>query len=373
MCRGYRYPIAKPGIIQVFRREPDKIGAELGRLALPSRRALKLGPMAVLSFLTMKVLLTGASGLLGRAISSKLSARADVELSAVGFSRAKPPMIRADITDPAAVDALFAATKLDFVIHAAAERRPEIVDKNPSLARTLNVAATETIASACAKRGAFMLYISTDYVFDGSNPPYYPDSPTHPLNEYGSLKLEGEGRVASILADGERASFAAPRAAILRIPLLYGPVETLGECSVTELASLLKKREPCAVEHWARRYPLHVDDVAAAIAAILDAAAVRPERLSATRSRTGSSSRAGLPIFLLSGPVAYTKYEMVMAMAKVFGVDASFARPDASPPKGAPRPKDCRMDTSLIETLGYKPQVEFEVGIGGALAPFFRG
>ena len=321
----------------------------------------------------MNVLLTGASGLLGRAISSRLSARADVELSAVGFSRAKPPMIKADITDPAAVEALFAATKPDFVIHAAAERRPDIVDKNPSLARTLNVAATETIAAACSTYGAFMLYISTDYVFDGSNPPYFPDSPTHPLNEYGILKLEGERRVASILAEGEKASFAAPRAAILRIPLLYGPVGTLGECSVTDLASLLRKREPCAVEHWAQRYPLHVDDVAAAIMAIIDAAATRSDGLSAQRSHAGASSRAGLPIFLLSGPVAYTKYEMVIVMAKALGIDASFAKPDASPPRGAPRPKDCRMDTSLIATLGYKPKVEFEAGIGGALAPFFRG
>jgi len=329
--------------------------------------------MTVVSFLTMKVLLTGASGLLGRAISSRLSARADIELSAIGFSRAKPPMIRADITEPAVVDALFAATKPDFVIHAAAERHPDIVDTNPSLARALNVTATETIAAACAERGAFMLYISTDYVFDGSNPPYFPDSPTHPLNEYGSLKLEGEDRVASILAEREKANSSAPRAAILRIPLLYGQVETLGECSVTELASLLKKREPCAVEHWARRYPLHVDDVTAAIVAILDAVAARPEGLSPQRSHTGASSRPGLPIFLLSGPVAYTKYEMVMAMARALGIDASFARPDASPPKGAPRPKDCRMDTSLIAALGYTPRVEFEAGIGGALAPFFPG
>jgi len=282
-------------------------------------------------------------------------------------------MLKVDIKDPAGVEALFAGTEPDFVIHAAAERRPDIVDTNPSLARALNVTATETIAQACATHGAFMLYISTDYVFDGSNPPYYPDSPTHPLNEYGSLKLEGERRVASILDEGERAYPAAPRAAILRIPLLYGPVETLGECSVTELASLLAKRAPCAVEHWARRYPLHVDDVAAAIMAIIDAAAARPDGLSARRSHAGASSRAGLPIFLLSGPVAYTKYEMLMAMARVLGIDASFAKPDASPPRGAPRPKDCRMDTSLIEALGYKPRVGFETGTGGALAPFFPG
>jgi dTDP-4-dehydrorhamnose reductase len=268
-------------------------------------------------------------------------------------------MIKADITDSAAVAALFAAVKPDFVIHAAAERRPDIVDKTPSVARTLNVAATETIARACADHGAFMLYISTDYVFDGSNPPYFPDSPVNPLNEYGRLKLEGERRVAALLGVGLRA-------AILRIPLLYGPVERLDECSVTELATLLKRREPCAVEHWARRYPLHVDDVAEGIGKILEASASRPDGPAAALPRTG------LSVYLLSGPVAYTKYEMLMTMAKILGIDASFAQPDAAPPKGAPRPKDCRMDTSLIEALGYRPRVAFESGIGGTLAPFFR-
>ena len=286
----------------------------------------------------MKVLLTGASGLLGRAISARLRGRRDLGLTGTAFSRARAPVIKADLTDSAEVAALFASTKPDFVIHAAAERRPDIVDRNPSQAKALNVAATETIARACARSGAFLLYISTDYVFDGSNPPYFPDSPVNPLNEYGKLKLEGETRVAAM---------AAAKAAILRLPILYGPVERLDESSVTELASLLKKRQACRVDNWARRYPLHVDDVAAAIEKIIDA----------------DASRSGLPIYLLSGPVAYTKYEMFTIVAKTIGMDASFAAPEAAPPKGAPRPKDCRMDTTLIEALGYKPRVDFEPGI----------
>lgn len=323
--------------------------------------------------------------MLGRAIFARLSARNDVELTGTAFSRARSPMLKADLTDADEVEALFAATKPDFVIHAAAERRPDIVDKAPETAKALNVAATETIAAACARYGAFLLYISTDYVFDGANPPYFPDSTVNPLNEYGRLKLEGERRIFSALADAQpdgRAGSAAkargatrahstaaacgkPRAAILRIPLLYGPVERLEECSVTELSIVLKKGAGCTVEHWAKRYPLHVDDVAAAIERIIDAAASRPDGLAA------ALSLSGLPIFLLSGPVAYTKYEMLMVMAKVLGIDASYARPNEEPPKGAPRPKDCRMDTALIESLGYEARVDFEAGIAGALAPFF--
>jgi len=61
-----------------------------------------------------------------------------------------------------------------------------------------------------------------------------------------------------------------------------------------------------------------------------------------------------------------------MTMAGILGIDASFAKPDPSPPSNPPRPKDCRMVTALIGTLGYKPLVEFETGLAGALAPFFR-
>lgn len=333
----------------------------------------------VLIFCIMKTLLTGASGLLGRALTKQLSRRSDVELTATAFSRARPPMVVADITKPEEVEALFARARPDIVIHAAAERRPDVVDASPAQARTLNVAATETIARACAKYNAFLIYISTDYVYDGTNPPYFPDSPLNPLNEYGTLKLEGEHAVRAALggascAAGASASTgavaagaaggAAP-AAIIRIPLLYGPVERLEECSVTELALKLKTGAPCSVEHWATRYPLHVDDVADAIIRIADARIAAPERLAAARAN------GGLPIFLLSGPQGLTKYEMLAKMAAALGIDASFVRPDPNPPAGAPRPKDCRMDTSLIESLGYRPRVDFVDGIRGALLPFF--
>ncbi|MCE1195990.1 SDR family oxidoreductase [bacterium] len=318
----------------------------------------------------MNVLLTGASGLLGRAVFARLSKRDDLALTAVAYSRATPPYVKADIRDPEAIERLFAAAKPAFVVHAAAERRPDVVDKDPAQARALNVAATGAMAAACARHGAFLLYISTDYVFDGTNPPYYPDSPVHPINEYGIMKLEGERCAAAALAGGAQAGGASagagkPRACTLRIPILYGPVERLEESSVSELALLLVRREPCAVEHWASRYPAHVDDIAAAIEKIIDAYAADSPALA-------SPAPGKLPTFQLSGPRPFTKYEMLMSMARALGMDASFARPNAAPPAGAPRPKDCRMDTSALESLGYRPAVDFDEAIGRAIAPFFQ-
>lgn len=295
----------------------------------------------------MKILLTGATGLLGRALRKQLLLIPNFELTAAAYSRAVPPLVKADLTDSGQVETLFETARPDIVIHAAAERRPDIVDSQPEKARALNVAATETIASACARHSASLLYISTDYVFDGSNPPYFPDSPVNPLNEYGRLKLEGERIIKN----------TCPKGAILRIPLLYGPVEFLEECSVTELAKKLLVTAPVKVEHWARRYPLHVDDVSRAIIAITSA------------MRDFSED---FPIFLLSGPVSWTKYEMLLEIGRVLGKSTSHIIPDTAPPSGAPRPKDCRMDTSRLESLGYTPRIAFGEGIKSALLPFFN-
>jgi len=78
------------------------------------------------------------------------------------------------------------------------------------------------------------------------------------------------------------------------------------------------------------------------------------------------------PIFLLSGPVSWTKYEMLLEIGRVLGKSTSHVIPDTAPPSGAPRPKDCRMDTSRLESLGYTPQIAFGEGIKSALLPFFN-
>ena len=75
-----------------------------------------------------------------------------------------------------------------------------------------------------------MIYISTDYVFDGSHPPYFPDNKTNPLNRYGQTKLAGERAVL-----GVEETFT-----VLRIPVLYGGVTSLGESAVTVLLEVIR-------------------------------------------------------------------------------------------------------------------------------------
>ena len=73
-----------------------------------------------------------------------------------------------------------------------------------------------------------MIYISTDYVFEGSHPPYFPDNPTQPSNKYGQSKLEGENVVKLV-----------PSHIVLRIPVLYGNVKHLQEHMINDDKSLV--------------------------------------------------------------------------------------------------------------------------------------
>jgi len=92
-----------------------------------------------------------------------------------------------------------------------------VSERDPEGTQRLNVDATSVIAHWAAQHDAFIIYLSTDYVFDGTCAPYRPDDTPHPLNTYGMSKLAGEGSVLT----------AGGPAAILRVPILYGQVETL--------------------------------------------------------------------------------------------------------------------------------------------------
>lgn len=296
---------------------------------------------------TTKILLTGASGLLGRSLMATLAPLG--ELTGTAHSRLTPPLVRLDLTDDAALRAAFAEWAPDLVVHSAAERRPDVVDGDPAQAEKLNVRATATLAQLAAAHGARFVYISTDYVFDGTRPPYATDAPTAPLNAYGRMKLAGEDVVrAAYAVQGE------DRYAIVRIPILYGRVETLAESPVTELAAKVMQGKPFKAEDWAMRYPAHADDVARAVTLV-----------AAQLQHAGGGG-----IYHFAGHEQLTKYAMARVIAGVLGVDPGLVLSDPNPPPGAPRPKDCRLDASRLAALGFAPGIAFADGVRQALAPF---
>lgn len=307
----------------------------------------------------MRALLTGGSGLLGRALVTAFASRPDIEYIATGFSRAESPLVKLDLNDLTAINRLVDGYHPDLIIHTAAERRPDAVEAREEEARRLNVDATGALARAGARNGAFFVYISTDSVFDGSSPPYFPDSKVNPLNEYAKQKLEGEQRVADAYGKD-----SGRKTAVLRIPLLYGPFASINECSVSEMAKALRDRTPRRIEHWTVRYPVHVADVAEAILAVCKAL---------EKGKCESANPSSPALYLLSGDEAYTKYEMVVKIATVLGIDPSYLSPDPAPPTGAPRPKDCRLDTGALQSIGFVQKRHFAAEIGALISPLLHG
>lgn len=150
----------------------------------------------------MKVFVTGVHGQLGYDVMSELHKRG---ISCVGSDLAPAsaviePYVPLDITDRKAVDTVFTHVRPDAVIHCAAWTSVDLAEENETKVRAINVGGTENIAFACKKLGAKMLYLSTDYVFDGSGTePWPPDSAAYaPLSVYGKSKLDGEFAVKSL-------------------------------------------------------------------------------------------------------------------------------------------------------------------------------
>ena len=143
----------------------------------------------------MKVLVTGVNGQLGYDVVKELSKRGH---KAVGVDIAEM-----DITDAMSVDAVLSSVKPDTVIHCAAWTAVDAAqdEENCQKVYRVNVDGTRNIALACEKIGCKMVYISTDYVFDGKGEkPWTPDCKDYaPLSVYGQTKLEGELAVAQIL------------------------------------------------------------------------------------------------------------------------------------------------------------------------------
>lgn len=133
----------------------------------------------------MRVLVTGAKGQLGTDVMNELAKR--------GYEGIGVDVEEMDITDPAAVERVIAGANVETVVHCAAYTAVDAAEDNEELCRKVNAFGTENIAKVCRKLDLKMVYISTDYVFDGEGErPWEPDDARQPLNIYGQTKYEGE-------------------------------------------------------------------------------------------------------------------------------------------------------------------------------------
>lgn len=161
----------------------------------------------------MKVLVTGAAGQLGHDVLNELSSRGyeavgtDLAPEYSGGQDGTPvtrlPYVQLDITDQGKAEQVITDLAPDAVIHCAAWTAVDLAEDedNQEKVHAINAGGTENIARACKKAGCKMMYISTDYVFNGQGKePWKPDCREYaPLNVYGKTKLEGELAVSGLL------------------------------------------------------------------------------------------------------------------------------------------------------------------------------
>jgi dTDP-4-dehydrorhamnose reductase len=201
----------------------------------------------------MRILVTGARGLVGGPLCRRLAAAGN---EVVGLD-----LPEFDVRDMHACEVAVAGSRPDRVAHLAAWTDVDGAEKDPAGAAAVNDAGTRNVASACRAAGAAMLYVSTDYVFDGKKTsPYREDDPVAPLSAYGRTKLAGEDHVRAI----------APSWWIVRCQSIYGAGR---KSFVDAILARARSGQPLSVVADQRVSPSWCEDVAEALASVLLSAA----------------------------------------------------------------------------------------------------
>ena len=176
----------------------------------------------------MKILLTGGSGQLGRSLMAVLPT--------LGHEVIAPSHTMMDVTNREAVYTHLAEVRPQVVIHCAAYNKVDLAEKERDRCFSVNTRGTENIALACASMGVRMIFISTDYVFDGrKDGPYLPLDDRAPLSVYGWSKMQGEDITLR----------TSDRNAVIRTAWLFGPSRDNFVQSILRAAE--KNAELCVV------------------------------------------------------------------------------------------------------------------------------
>lgn len=277
--------------------------------------------------MTTRVLVTGAGGQLGGYLRPRLAA-AGYEVVAAGHSAGPGVDLVADITDRDQVAAALSTTRPEVVIHAAAWTDVDGCERDPGRADLVNHHGSANIAAVAAGIGAWVLGISTDFVFAGDGgAPYGEDAPATPLSAYGASKLAGEG----VLREAD------PSFSVARTAWLYGGP---GKHFPRTVLTVLAQRGGIEVVDDEIGSPTFAGDLADAIVALLP---FRP---------------AGVLHLVNAGSAS--RYELARHVARVADQDPDRIRPIsteeflATYPLPARRPANSTLGNTRAAALGVR-------------------
>lgn len=284
----------------------------------------------------MKILVTGSNGLLGQKLVELITLHTDHQLLATargenrlvveGKSFDYQPL---DVTNPDEVMAVVGQFRPDVIINTAGMTNVDQCESDHAGCDALNITAVENLAKAAEQFSSFLLHLSTDFIFDGEAGPYDEEAEPAPLSYYGNSKLKGELVVKS----------SAARWAIARTVLVYGIAQNMSRSNIILwVKSSLEVGKSIQVVDDQWRTPTLAEDLAKGCLLI------------AEQQAEG--------IYNLSGPDLLTPYQMAMATAAFFKLDASlinktdsstFTQPAKRPPRTG------FIIDKAVNNLGYKP------------------
>ena len=263
----------------------------------------------------MKVLVTGVKGQLGYDVVNELEKRGH---EAVGVD-----IQEMDITDAGSVDQVIGEAAPDAVIHCAAYTAVDAAEDNVEICRKVNADGTQNIANKCKQLDIPMIYISTDYVFDGQGErPWLPDDERAPLNVYGQTKYEGELAVQNTL----------DKYFIVRIAWVFG---VNGKNFIKTMLNLGKTRDSLTVVNDQFGSPTYTYDLAKLLVDMVQ------------------TDKYG--IYHATNEGICTWYEFACEIFKQAGLNVKVAPVTADQyPAKAKRPSNSRMSKDKLEENGFE-------------------
>lgn len=277
----------------------------------------------------MRLLIAGWHGQLARALVEAAPSAADVTALAVG----RPAL---DICEPVSIARNLADFGPDVVINTAAWTEVDRAETEPGPCFRLNRDGARLLATEAARRGAAIIHVSSDHVFDGTKPaPYVETDPAAPLSVYGRSRLEGEAAVAD----------ANPRHVVLRMSWMFGPT---GKNFVRSMVAraLAGERQVRVVEDHVGT-PTYAPHLALAVLAVARRLAARE-----AAAPSGVFHAAGSGETSWRGLAEATFAALTRHGVAVPDVTAIRAR---DWPTAAPRPANARLDSSrLADALGIR-------------------
>lgn len=271
----------------------------------------------------MKIFITGGSGLLGSKVA-EISAERGYEVYS-GYNAHKPNSgtpVKLDLTDSDSIKSI-KEIEPDVVVHSAALTDVDRCEKEKELAYRVNVEGTRNVAEVADEVGSFMVYVSTDYVFDGKRGMYSESDEPDPINNYGYTKLLGEGYCNSVA----------------RTCVLYGARPATGKANFALwLLNKLENGEELKVVTDQYITPTLNSNLARMILEVAE--------------------RGMEDVLHLSGATRVSRYEFAREVADVFGFDKGLIGKSSMDELNwfAERPIDSSLDTSKAsQELSEKP------------------